>query len=421
MSFSNRVAIVERWLGHPRAAAIIVAVGAIAVCASLNAGLAADDLWHQLVLERSRAFAGFDRSPFDLFRFASPDWNRELMDAGVFPWWADPNVRFGFIRPLSALTHLIDHVLWPSSALMMHAQNIVWWIASVASVAVVYRRLVSPLWLANLALFLYALDDARGAPVAWVANRNALVGCAASVWTLYAFHRVRADDWRPGTWLGPLALVVGYSGSEGSIAMLGYLVAYALFLDDRPGARRAWALAPYFGITAGWFVASKALGYGVSGSGVYLDPLGDLGLFLRVLPERFAILLFAQLGGPWSEGWNAYPAMVPGLEHVVLAAAIVAIGFFGWLVAPVLRRSRSMRFWVAGTLFAIVPSCAAFPADRMLSWASIGGMGMLAELFGAAARGELRHAGLRGGLTRIGVGGLVFAHVIAAPLLISMR
>jgi hypothetical protein len=57
----------------------------------------------------------------------------------------------------------------------------------------------------------------------------------------------------------------------------------------------------------------------------------------------------------------------------------------------------------------------------MLSWASIGGMGMLAELFGAAARGELRHAGLRGGLTRIGVGGLVFAHVIAAPLLISMR
>ena len=51
------------------------------------------------------------------------------MEHGLGVWWAAPNFKIAFWRPLSALTHAIDLALWPKSAALMHLQTVGWFLA----------------------------------------------------------------------------------------------------------------------------------------------------------------------------------------------------------------------------------------------------------------------------------------------------
>src|SRR5262245_51667698 len=86
-------------LGRIGAVRVILGLSMVGASASLSAGLGADDHIHRLSLNGSTAIEGLRRGAFDLFRFASPEFNRKLMDQGVFPWWADPDARLAFFRP----------------------------------------------------------------------------------------------------------------------------------------------------------------------------------------------------------------------------------------------------------------------------------------------------------------------------------
>jgi hypothetical protein len=46
---------------------------------------------------------------------------------------------------------------------------------------------------------------------------------------------------------------------------------------------------------------------------------------------------------------------------------------------PLLRRSATARFWGGGMALALVPACATLPANRLLFFVGLGGMGLLAE------------------------------------------
>src|SRR6266511_910900 len=53
----------------------------------------------------------------DLFTFTNgvPAENQRLIDLGsMLPWWSDPRLKIAFFRPLSALTHLFDQLLFPN-------------------------------------------------------------------------------------------------------------------------------------------------------------------------------------------------------------------------------------------------------------------------------------------------------------------
>jgi hypothetical protein len=83
----------------------------------------------------------------------------------------------------------------------------------------------------------------------------------------------------------------------------GYLFAHALFIDSGPLARRLARLWPYAALSTAWLAAYKALGYGTTGGGMYLNPLDEPLPYLRALAERLPVLLAAQGGGtlgPWS-------------------------------------------------------------------------------------------------------------------------
>jgi hypothetical protein len=411
---------IRRVLSRPRAELWVLVVATLLVAPSISAGLAADDFIHELALLGSgNPLAGFRRAPLDLFWFASPEFNPRLLDEGVVPWWIDPSVRFAFFRPLASATHWLDHLLVPGNAVVMHLHTVLWHVAGLVAVRSLFRAILGPGWVATLALCLYALDDARGAPVAWVANRNELIALALSVWAITWHHQGRSGD-RLRARLAPAVLGVAMLASEGAIAVTAYLFAYTLFLDEGTRRERLWRLAPYALVVVAWAALYRGLGYGVSRSGLYFDPLRDPVAFARVFPERFTMLWLAQLGGPWSEGWNAYPVMFPGLEYVVVVLAGVIIAGTFALFLPLLRADKLARFWLTGAVVGTLPACGGFPGDRLLPWVGIGAMGLTAQFFATVV--ESRPApGFRGAAARLGAFAIIVAHLGLGPLLLPLR
>ncbi|HEX3595229.1 MAG TPA: hypothetical protein VHU80_09015 [Polyangiaceae bacterium] len=412
-------ALVERTLRRPNADLWILALGTLLVLPSIPSGLAADDYVHELsLLGNANPFVGFRRSALDLFRFAFPTVNRTLVNEGVLPWWIDPNVRFAFFRPLASLTHLFDHLFLGDNAVLMHVHTVLWHVLTLVAARALFRAIFGPGFVATLALCLYALDDARGSPVAWVANRNELIACALSLWALTWHHQGRKGRRLMGR-LAPLLLGAGMLASEGAIAVTAYLFAYTLILDTGTLRARLGRLVPYAAIVLAWAALYRGLGYGIARSGLYFDPLRDPLAFLRTLPERFAMLWLAELGGPWSEGWNAYPVMFPGLQYVVAAMAVVVIAGSLYLFAPLLRRDKVAQFWLLGAAIATLPACGAFPADRLLPWVGIGGMAVTAQFFasylGASAEERARL------VPRLGAAAIVGAHLVLGPILLPLR
>ncbi|HUJ26979.1 MAG TPA: hypothetical protein VLW85_13225, partial [Myxococcales bacterium] len=362
-------------------------VGVALAMPSLGAGLCADD-WMQLLIARGlRPFAGLPASRFDLFSFAGrdPGSTRALIDAGVFPWWADPSMKLAFFRPLSVLTHLADQALWPDTPALMHAQSLFWFALALLAVGAFYRR-VLPGWAAGAAALLYAADDAHALAVGWIANRNAMIAVACGVPALIAHDRWRRDGSRAGAVAGPLLFAVALCAGESAIAVFGYLLAYATCLDRGSLCRRAASLAPHAAVVAAWRLCYGALGYGTVASGVYFDPASEPLAWLRAAPARAAHLLAGQFALPWSDFAPVWPLVSARAAAIALAVAASSVVLLAITFAPLCARDRTARFFALGTLFSVVPVASTFPADRLLFFTGIGAMGLIATFLERAPR-----------------------------------
>lgn len=387
-------AAIARFLSRPTATWAAIALALALAAPSLTTGLSADDWLQHLVARDLHPFAGLPASRFDLFSFVGHDPRdtaREV-DAGVLPWWTDPAVKLAFWRPLSSLTHLVDWSLWPSSPVAMHAHSLLWFALALFAVAAFYRRFFGAAaeasgavakgavaWAGGLATLMYAIDDAHGPALGWIANRNAMVAIAFALPVMVLHDRWRRDGWRAGAWAAPLLLALALGAGESSIAVTAYLFAYAVCLDRGPLARRLASLLPYIAVVVVWRIVYHALGYGTAGSGVYLDPGSEPGLFLRALPSRAVFLLAGQFFTPWSDFAAMWQFISPTAEHKALLFSTVVVLLFVALFAPLVRRDRLARFFAVGTLVAVVPVCSTFPADRLLWFVGIGGMGLVAR------------------------------------------
>jgi hypothetical protein len=400
-------------LGRPWAPAAVGLLALLLLLPSVDDRLVLDD--HVLMLQQREGggVEGLRHRPFDLFTFTTGDAadNREMIEHGVLlPWWSHPELRIAFLRPLSSLTHHVDGWLWPRSPAAMHLHSLVWYGLLLLVVASLYRAWIAPRWVAVLALLLYAIDDAHGATVGWIANRNALVGLALALPALHlhARHRRSGEAW-------PLAAAVGLFAvallaGEMALSVLGYLVAYALWLDGGRPARRALSVAPYVAVVVLWRVAYHALGYGAVGSGGYHDPGREPLAFAGALITNFPLLLGAQLGLPvadhafWGEA---------ALRPLLLALALSAIALVVVLAPPLLRRDPTARFWATGMVLAAVPVAASVPGERLLLGVGVGAAALIAQLLGTFAE--------RGRAARAGLVTLAAVHVVLAAALLPVR
>jgi hypothetical protein len=399
-------------LAQPTSLRWLVLLGVLLAAPSLNTGLVADDYIHAVIL-RGLPTVAPTKGPLDLFRFADGDVKRgqALIDSGEFPWLARPTLHFSFFRPLSSLTHLADYRLWPDAPWAMHAQSLFWFAICLGLAALFYRRFLGTGLVAGLAMLAFAIDDAHGPVVGWIANRNALVAFALAVPVLLLHDRARRDKDVRAAVLAPLFLAVSLFAGESSLAIGGYLFAHAVHLDKASWKIRLASLSPYALVVLAWRALYSHLGYGVAGSGIYLDPLRDPRAFLAALPVRFVFLLIGQLGKLWSDLATIYADLSPWLLPAALFICVSTLAFLIWAALPLLKSDATARFFASGMLLATLPVCATFPADRLLLFVGLGGMGLVALLCTQALTPQ----------ARVARGFLVLCHFILAPIFLPVR
>lgn len=385
------------------------------VLPSLWGGRRLDDFILESILSRAPLAAGLAASRLDLFNFldGDPARTRRLIDLGLVPWWTLEEVRVSFWRPLSALSHWLDHRLWPDLPSLMHAQSILWYGGLVLAVAILYRRLMGPNWAAGLAALLYAVDSAHGFPAGWLANRNALLGALFGTLALWAHDRCRRDGWRAGAGLGPALLLAALLSAEAAVATIGYLVAHAVFLDRESRRARVVALVPYALIALGWALVYRRLGHGTWGAAPFYVSPGEPTQFARALVEHGPFLLFAQWGVPLDLALSFV-----GSPRVLWIAALLFLALLGVLLLPLLRRSEVARFWALGHVLAVVPACSTLPHERHLLLIGVGAMGLLAQfLAGLVDRGSWLPSAAAWRISAVALSvPLVAAHAVLAPL-----
>lgn len=394
----------------------------VLVLPSLWTGWVLDDYIHRLAFSDSVFAERFGISPSTLFTFldGDPERTRALRDLGVVPWWTLEGVQIAFWRPVAAAFHGLDYALWADSPLLMHLQNVFWYVASAAVLLSFFRRFVGATWVAGLAALLYAVDDAHFMPIAWIANRNTLVSVVFGGAALIAHDRWRRDRRADFGAVSFALFALALLSNEGAVAVAGYLFAYAVFLDRGEWTRRALTLAPYAVVVVIWRMAYRGQGYGTWGSIAYVDPLTNSAEFLTAVFLQGPVLLASQ--------WFMLPAdnymFLHGVQlyaFVIVAYAIVAVVWA--LLWPLLRTDAVARFFVTGMLIAAIPGCTTRPSERMLFFIGIGAMGVLAQY--------IAHVSGAGGIDRLPAYDrrihratfrvFLVLHLIAAPVLLPLK
>jgi len=369
---------------------LAAAAGALLCLPSLFGGFFTDDWYHRLMFT---GWTGLERFALDpvmhMFTFfdGDPQRTRGLMDVGFYPWWTWPDNLVAFFRPVSAITHWFDYLAWPHSPALMHLHNVLWYFAAALSVGALYRKIEGAAWIAGLMALMFALDDAHGFAVGWIANRNVLVAVTFGSIALVFHHdwRTKGGAWRAA--LSVLFFLMALFSKEAAVSVAGYIFAYAVFLDRKGVVSRALSLLPAGAAVILWRLTYSGLGYGASRVPTYTDPVREPFDFAVQFIERAPQLVLGQLGTPPSEIYHMffYP---PGRWK--LAAAVAFLIVAGALFTFTLRRSRNAGFWATGFVLSLIPASAIFPSERALFFAGIGAFGLVAHFVASVFEDEKR-------------------------------
>ncbi len=403
------------WRGLLERHGLLLALGLAALLCSpaLLGRLFADDYYHLISVEHPGA-VGPNRGTWDLFTFATGEPARvtPFITKGPYPWWTLPTVRLSLFRPLSSeLTHL-DYVLFGRWLPAHHLHSILWYLALVGVACALYRRTLGGqgrlALLAPLAMVLFAIDDVHWLAAVWLANRNALVATAPVLLGLLFHLRWREDGWRAGLFLSVPCYAIGLAGGETALGALAYLGAYEVFAGPGGWRGRALALAPAAVLGAGYLAVYRWMHAGASDSGIYIDPLVSPGAYLANAPGRALALIGTQLLATPSDAW----LLLQPLRPVLVVAGVLGIALLVFLLRRVWPElpeptRRHLRWWLAGSVFSLLPVMATFPLNRLLLMPSLGAAAVVAAV--------LLHPG-GGRWVRAGVWVLFFCNVVEAPV-----
>lgn len=383
----------------------------------LDVGWLIDDHMHRAALTHHPDLPELHRSPESLFAFidSDPQELSQLTARGIWPWWSASELRLAFWRPVAGWTHALDYRAWPESPRLMHLHSIAWYLLAVVLLLMLFRQVLPRPAIAGLAGLLFAIDDSQALPALWLANRNAILALAFGVAALLAHDRWRRGGWQAGAIVGPLLLLTAVLANEGAVAIGGYLLAYAIYLDPAPWRSRLAALFPSVGVGLAWAVVYKIGGYGALGSGIYIDPVAEPLRFAATASVRAPLMLWGWWGFPPSDISIILPDATLWRRLLVVLALLA---FLGWLLRPILRREAAARFFGLGMLLALVPASSTFPSNRLLGFVGIGAAGLLALLIAELAATTSTVTKSQRWGRRTVLASLVAVHLIAAPLLI---
>lgn len=373
-------------LSPAKALCLCLGVGFLLCLPGLQLGLVADDYMHIAVLDKLLPVGG----PLDLFDWApgDPAVLQPRIARGPYPWTTTPDVRVVFFRPLSSALIALDHMLFKNWVPLQHLHSTLWYGLIILACHLLFRRRL-PGTVAFLALLLFAMDESHLFAAVWLANRNALVAAVPALFGLVAHLRWREDGWKPGLPLSLLGYAVGLLGGETALGVLAYLAAYELFAAPGRWPRRLAAFLPATVLVLAYLGLYKALGYGASGSGFYIDPIGEPWAFLSRAPGRMLALVGAQLVGFPADLWalGAYVRPLSAFSGLAGVALIAALLKTHWSLVSGQER-RLLSWMVPGAMLSMLPVAATVPTSRLLLVPSVGISVLLAVVLHAWWQGR---------------------------------
>jgi hypothetical protein len=379
------------WLGSRRAVLLAIAVALLVAAPSLCLGFVTDDHGFRAVLH-----AGW-RPAWDLFDFqrGNAAENALLVRHGHLAWWAAPDLKIHFLRPVTGLLFAADDRVFGDAAVGYHAHSLVWLALLLAGVAALYRR-VLPAPAATLGVAVFGLAAAHTEAFAWLSARHALVGGAGAAWALALYARGGR-----ARWLGLLPLALGLAASEAALAAIPLWCALAFAREPTWRARLRECL-PALAVGVVYLTAYTLLEGGTRGSGGYHDPLADPLGFVALAVVRVPILL--------GDAALAIPAELAFVaSHAALALAGLAATGLVVLAYRATRPHPPGLGWLAlGGLAALLPGVAGYPTGRVL---------LVPDLAFAAILGSILARGLSARrAATLFAALLALAHLVWSPL-----
>jgi hypothetical protein len=404
----------RRWLGGPLLRYQVAGATVVVLFSTLLTGLSLDDFAQRLVVEQRPPILRDRLDLFDLIP-SRPDLRGPMSELGTYFWWLGPDTKIDYWRPLAAVTHFVDYSLWPRMAWLMHLENLVWYAALVVACGAFYRRAISVGWVAGVATVFYALDPFHAGPVAWIANRNAIMSTLFGVLSLIAHDGWRRERRRALAFAAPALLLLALLSAEAGVAIVGYTVAYALCLDRGTRLQRLVSVAPSVLVIAAWRVVYTSLGHGVADSGIIADPFVDPWFFVKRAAQAIPVQIMSSV-------LSVSVDSVMNYRYALLIAAVVAIALLAvalYTLGPLLRRDETARFFAVGLAASALPLGSTIPTDRYLFWVGLGTMGLAAKTaealadpaFGTVLRKPWAWA----------YGGFLLCHGVLAPVSFPFR
>ncbi len=391
-------------------------IGMLLVSPTINMGLMGDDYLHWSLLT-GLTTSHQPGSLYGLFTFANgnPQTNQAMMDSGQLIWWACENLRISFWRPLAEMSQHLDYLLWPDSPALMHIHNLLLYGLMIALIGKLYLELDPDRQQAGLAAMLFAGNMLHAFAVAWLASRNQMLCGVLMALTVLAYHR-----WRQGRsslygLMAAACLALGLLSAEAAVQTMGYLLAYALFMEPRrPLMSRLMPLLPFALMVLAWKAVHGHLGYGSFGSPGYVDPSANLGRFAELLILRLPTLMAAQWLGISS---MLFEQLDKPNQYLHAASSTALLSILAYVIHKLgAFRSALGKFYVSASVISLIPACAGYTFDRLTVNSDIGASGMLAMIALLAWRQRTQLIGGVKGFTKWAAYIVSFIHLIIFPV-----
>jgi hypothetical protein len=351
---------------------------------------------------------------YDLYRFVSGDVAARIA-TGTLPWWASPQLHLHLVRPLASVLLAADVKLFGHAPLGYHLHSIAWYLALVAAVTALHRRLL-PGATGTIAALLFAVNEAHVSPWGWVSCRHMTIAAFFSVLAVLAIVPSGGHPRPRGRWLAAGFIALGLLGGETALGGVAYVVAYAVETSPAPDRwRKSMRLAgPTLGVLFVYLLAYGLVGGGAAHSDGYRTPMSSPLAFAIAAVWRLPIML-----------GNATLAVPSDLSNALPVTPLVVLGLLGCGIVAALARAvapamsaderSALRWLVPGAILAIVPALGGFLGARLLLLPNVGFCALFAVLL---RRGFTRAGGAKGArlaLARAATGLFAFLRIVAAP------
>lgn len=306
----------------------------------------------------------------DAFHFfsASRGTTETYREYGNLVWWSSSDGLMNPFRPMAAMTHWLDFNVLDADPLLLRVHSLVYLLLMWGAAALLYRRFLDPM-IALLGAAFLVFDFSVSMNFEWLAARNSYMAVGWGLLTVFTF-----SQWRSGAGIlrllcSLLLYVAALLTAEASIAILGYLGAYALTMDKKGWFKGCLAVIPYLLITLIWRVAYSGAGYGADNIGLYADPGRGLLQFLEQLVLVYPCIVASIITGfdgmisPFS------PSMQWAVRGVAWATTLLSL----YCVKDLLRDKPVIRFMLIGSALAAIPHASLLSAgSRSGTFVAIG-------------------------------------------------